>query len=152
MMNPLFIFLLLFVGVPLVELYLLIKIGSIYGAIPTIFLTIFTAVLGGLMVRLQGFSTALKVHNALERNEIPAIEMIEGVMLLLCGILLLLPGFITDIVGFLCLIPQFRHALIVAFLRRSGVLMETTLKMRRTESNRSEGPKIIEGEYRREDE
>ncbi|MEJ2528676.1 MAG: FxsA family protein, partial [Gammaproteobacteria bacterium] len=56
-MNPLILFLLLFVGIPLFELYWLIEVGSYIGAIPTIFLTVFTAVLGGLLVRMQGLAT-----------------------------------------------------------------------------------------------
>ncbi|MES9966284.1 MAG: FxsA family protein, partial [Sedimenticola sp.] len=69
-MNPLVIFLLLFVGIPLFELYFLIEVGSEIGALPTIFLTIFTAVLGGILVRMQGFSTALRVRDAMERGEV----------------------------------------------------------------------------------
>ena len=76
-MNPALLFLLLFAGIPLLELYFLIQVGAEIGAIPTIFLTVFTAVLGGLMVRLQGFSTALKVREAMDRDQVPAIEMIE---------------------------------------------------------------------------
>ncbi|MES9883729.1 MAG: FxsA family protein, partial [Sedimenticola sp.] len=104
-MNPLFIFLLIFIGAPLTELYFLMEVGSVIGAIPTIALTVFTAVLGGMLVRLQGFATALRVRETMERGETPAIEVMEGVLLLLCGVLLLLPGFLTDIFGFLCLVP-----------------------------------------------
>ncbi|MEW8395926.1 MAG: FxsA family protein, partial [Candidatus Thiodiazotropha sp.] len=91
-MNPLLIFLLLFVGVPLVELYFLIKVGSEIGAFPTIFLTIFTALLGGWMVRAQGFATLTRVRGTMDRGEVPAFEMLEGAVLLVCGLLLLLRG------------------------------------------------------------
>ncbi|MES9905766.1 MAG: FxsA family protein [Sedimenticola sp.] len=148
-MNPLFIFLLLFVGAPLVELYFLIEVGSVIGAIPTIALTIFTAVLGGMMVRLQGFATALRVRETMERGETPAIEVMEGVVLLLCGLLLLLPGFLTDISGFLCLVPQLRRMLVIGFLKRSGVMQPSPGNVYR--ETRQDETKVIEGEYQRHD-
>lgn len=148
-MNPALLFLLLFAAIPLLELYFLIQVGSEIGAIPTIFLTVFTAVLGGLMVRLQGFSTALKVREAMDRDEVPAIEMIEGAMLLLAGFLLLLPGFITDAVGFLLLVPQVRRALIVWYLRRAGGI--ATAATTRREHHRGSEHRVIEGEFKRED-
>jgi UPF0716 protein FxsA len=92
-MNPLFIFILLVLGLPTLELYLLIEIGSDIGAIPTIFLVVFTAVLGGLLMRQQGVSTLMRVRQAMDRGEVPALEMLEGAVLLLGGLLLLIPGF-----------------------------------------------------------
>ena len=147
-MNPLLIFLLLFVGIPLVELYLLIEVGSEIGAIPTLFLTVFTAVLGGLLVRLQGFTTALRVREAMDRGEMPAIEMLEGVVLLVAGIMLLLPGFITDAIGFLCLVPPVRRHLLLTILRRSGVLRSGGPSHGPDSGSR---PRVIEGEFKRED-
>ncbi|MEJ1354124.1 MAG: FxsA family protein [Candidatus Sedimenticola sp. (ex Thyasira tokunagai)] len=152
-MNPLFLFLLIFVGAPLVELYFLIEVGSVIGAIPTIALTIFTAVLGGMLVRLQGFATAMRVRETMERGETPAIEVMEGVLLLLCGILLLLPGFLTDIFGFLCLVPQLRRMLVVGFLKRSGVMQPPPgAASRQQEHQKQDGQRVIEGEFHRHDE
>ena len=145
----LYLWALLFAGIPLLELYLLIEVGSEIGAIPTIFLTVFTAVLGGLMVRVQGFSTALKVREVLDRGEVPAIEMIEGALLLLAGFLLLLPGFLTDAIGFLLLVPQIRRALVLWYLRRSGGVPTASPIQR--QRRRESGPRVIEGEFRRED-
>ena len=146
-MNPIFLFLLLFVGIPLIELYFLIQVGSEIGAFSTIFLTIFTALLGGWMVRAQGFSTLMRVREAMERDEVPAIEMMEGAVLLVCGILLLLPGFITDAVGFIFLVPPFRRWLLTAGLRGAGVMHPAGPKPGSTSSHN----RIIEGEYSRED-
>ena len=146
-MNPVVVFLLLFVGIPLFELYLLIKVGGEIGAIPTISLAVFTAVLGGLLVRTQGFVTAMKVRQAVDRGEVPAIEMLEGVVLLLAGVLLLLPGFVTDVVGFLCLIPTVRRFLVLTFLRRAKVMHPAAGSAHQAPP----GQRIIEGEYRRED-
>jgi len=146
-MNPLFIFLLLFVGAPLFELYFLIEVGSAIGAIPTIFLTLFTAALGGFLVRMQGFTTALRVREAVARGEVPAIEMLEGLVLLLSGLLLLLPGFFTDALGFLALVPQIRRWVIVAALRRAHIIHPAG------HGTKSPGPqgrgRVIEGEFHR---
>ncbi|MCP4283191.1 MAG: FxsA family protein [Gammaproteobacteria bacterium] len=145
-MNPLLIFLLLFVGIPLTELYFLIEVGSEIGAIPTITLTVFTAVLGGMMVRVQGFSTALRVREALEREEVPALEMVEGVVLLITGFMLLLPGFITDVIGFILLAPPIRRMLILYFLKHSGVMQQQPPV--RPDTSDKANPRVIEGEYR----
>jgi UPF0716 protein FxsA len=148
-MNPVLIFLFLFIGIPLVELYFLIEVGGKIGAIPTIFLTVFTAVLGGLLVRMQGFTTALRVRDAMEHGEIPAVEMLEGMVLLICGVMLLLPGFFTDAVGFLCLVPQIRRGVIIAVLRRSQVMRPVDGQPGQDRSSPS--GRVIEGEYRREE-
>jgi UPF0716 protein FxsA len=152
-MNPLLLFLLLFAGIPLVELYFLIQVGSEIGAIPTIALTVFTAVLGGMLVRLQGLSTAMRVREAMDRGEMPAIEMLEGAVLLLAGFMLLLPGFITDALGFLLLVPPVRRALLLLFLRRSGVLQKGRAPGHPSPPppGQRPSPRVIEGEYRRED-
>ncbi|MEW8032550.1 MAG: FxsA family protein [Candidatus Thiodiazotropha endolucinida] len=148
-MNPLLLFLLLFVGVPLVELYFLIEVGSQIGAFSTIFLTVFTALLGGWMVRTQGFSTLSKVRGSMDRGEVPAFEMMEGAVLLVCGFLLLLPGFITDVVGFVFLVPPVRRWLITLGLQQGGVMGPAGPPP--NVSNRSQERRVIEGEFKRED-
>lgn len=149
-MNPVLIFLLLFVGIPLVELYFLIQVGSQIGAFPTVFLTVFTALLGGWMVKAQGISTLMRLRETIERGEVPAMEMMEGSVLLVCGFMLLLPGFITDAVGFLFLIPPLRRWLLMAGLQGAGVLRPGG-GAPRSDQESSNRPRIIEGEYRRED-
>ena len=139
------IFLLLFVGIPLIELYFLIQVGSEIGALPTIGLSIFTALLGGALVRVQGFSVLMRVRDATERNEVPALEMLDGALLLVAGLVLLLPGFFTDIVGFLLLIPALRHFMIARFV---GII--PTQQAGQDEAQPRTGPRVIEGEYRRE--
>ena len=149
-MSPLLFILLFFVAAPLIELYVLIEVGSQIGAISTIALTVFTAVLGGLLVRLQGLSVLLRVRELTERGEIPAIEMLEGAVLLLTGLALLLPGFITDAIGFVLLITPVRRALVLGWLRRRGVLQPGQRPP--TDGDARPGRRrIIEGEYRRED-
>ncbi len=143
---PLLLFLAVFVGAPLVELYVLIEVGTEIGAIPTIALSVFTAVLGGLLVRLQGLSVVVRVQQALARDELPAIELLEGALLLATGVLLLLPGFITDVLGFLMLLPPLRRALIIGWLRRRGTLRPGA----QPRGPGASAQDYIEGEYRRE--
>jgi UPF0716 protein FxsA len=147
-MNPLLLFLFLFVGIPLLELYWLIEVGSHIGAIPTIFLTVFTAVLGGMLVRMQGLATAMKVQKSMAMGEMPAIEMMEGAVLLVCGFLLLLPGFLTDILGFLALVPQIRRWTIVTFLKRAQIMHPHPQS---PDKNEDRNPRVIDGEFHRHD-
>jgi UPF0716 protein FxsA len=147
-MKPLIIFLLLFVGIPLFELYWLIEMGSLVGALPTLFLVIFTAVLGGLLVRMQGFSTTMRVRETVERGEVPAIEMLEGALLLVSGFLLLLPGFFTDAVGFLLLIPPLRRWGVLLFLKRMQIIQPHVPPRQPQKSGQQ---RVIEGECQRED-
>jgi UPF0716 protein FxsA len=149
-MNPLLIIILLFVGIPLVELYFLIKVGGQIGVFSTLFLTLFTAVLGGWMVRAQGISTFGRVRGAMDRGEVPAIDMMEAAVLLVCGFLLLLPGFVTDIVGFIFLIPWVRRWLLTVGLQSSGVMRPMQSNHVQPQGGGHE-KQVIEGEYRRED-
>ena len=151
-MNPGLIFLLLFIGVPLIELYFMIEVGSQIGAIPTISLVVFTAVLGGLLVRLQGFSTLMRVREMTERGEIPAVEMLEGAVLLLAGFSLLLPGFFTDALGFLCLVPKLRRWAIITFLQRASIIQPGFRPPHdKPHQHKPHHPHVIEGECQREE-
>jgi UPF0716 protein FxsA len=151
-MNPGIIFLLLLVGAPLVELYVLIEVGSEIGALSTILLSVFTAILGAALVRLQGVSVLLRVQETLARGEAPALEMLEGAVLMMAGVMLLFPGFITDAMGFLMLVPPLRRQLIVAVLKRSGAIGPAPGGPAGDEGEEIRRVTIIQGEYRREDE
>ena len=105
------LFLLIFIGVPLIEIYFLIEVGSVIGAFPTVLAVVFTAVLGVTLIRIQGFSTMQKAQNSMNQGVLPATEMFEGLMLLFAALCLLIPGFFTDAVGFLLLIPPLRKLL-----------------------------------------
>jgi UPF0716 protein FxsA len=107
----------LFLIVPVVEIYLLIEIGSRIGAPSTIILIVLTAVLGAFLLRIQGIATLARVHQSLEQGKLPATELLEGLMLLLAGALLLTPGFFTDSVGFICLIPDIRTRIAQSLLQ-----------------------------------
>ncbi|HEC19075.1 MAG TPA: FxsA family protein [Gammaproteobacteria bacterium] len=149
-MNPFSILLILFLLIPLVEIYLLIKVGAVIGALPTVFMVVFTAVLGAWLLRLQGFATMNRVRRTLEQGGIPAMEMMEGAVLLVAGALLLTPGFFTDAIGFLCLIPSLRRALIRWMMGRF-MMPPGGFGGPGGPSSGSHGPRTLEGEYRRED-
>ncbi len=143
---------LIFLVVPLVEIYLLIEIGSEIGAAATIFLVVFTAILGAFLVRVQGFSTLIRVQTQLVKGQIPALAVIEGVFLFVAGALLLTPGFFTDTVGFIFLTPPLRRRIIKAILKRGVVRgVDSVVRHARTggESTNAPRPKrVIEGEYK----
>ena len=108
-MNALLI---LIIGIPLIEIYLFIKIGSYIGAFNTISLILLTAIIGVWYARYEGFNTLKSGISQLMKNEIPLYEMISGAALAFAAILLIIPGFLTDIVGFLLIIPITRKFLI----------------------------------------
>jgi UPF0716 protein FxsA len=99
---------LLFTVVPLLELYILIKIGGHIGGLNTILLVIITAALGAWLARLQGLRTLQQIQASLARGQIPAEEMIDGVLILAGGILLLTPGVLTDLFALILLFPYTR--------------------------------------------
>ena len=132
------------IAVPLVEIYLLIQIGGLIGVLPTILLVVLTAVLGAALLRQQGLVTLNRLRSSLDRGELPAMELIEGVALLVGGALLLTPGFVTDAVGFLCLLPTSRRAIVVGILSRAQ--SNLNVKASNTgESGRQRG-RVVEGE------
>ena len=96
---------LLIIGIPAIEIYLMIKVGGIIGALNTILLIFFTAITGIYFAKIAGLSTLRSGFNQLIKNEIPVYEIISGAALAFAAFLLILPGFLTDIVGFLLIIP-----------------------------------------------
>ncbi len=145
----------LFLLIPILEIYLLIQVGEVIGAWPTVLLVVLTAVLGAFLLRHQGIYTLNKVQTAMARGELPTMAMMEGVMLILCGALLLTPGFFTDALGFLGLVPPLRQAAIRALLARGVVSAMGGAYGRRHHHQPHHpddgGPRTIDGEYRRED-
>jgi len=135
------IFLILFITIPLVEIAILIKIGKIIGAGYTIALVIGTAFLGVSLLRIQGISTLAKVQANVNRGQLPATELIEGLILLISGVLLLTPGFFTDMLGFLMLVPMLRQRLAETFFVN---FMKNRINIRQTQTRNGN---IIEGEH-----
>ena len=123
---------LLIIGIPAIEIYLMIKVGGIIGALNTILVIFFTAITGVYFAKIAGLNTLKSGFNQLVKNEIPIYEIISGAALAFAAFLLILPGFLTDIVGFLLIIPISRKF----FIRSISVKF-----------NRKKNEDIIEGSF-----
>ena len=104
-MNALILFI---IGIPAIEIYLMIKVGGTIGALNTILLIFFTAITGIYFVKLAGLSTLRSGLGQMVKNEMPVYEIISGAALAFAALLLIIPGFLTDVVGFLLIIPVTR--------------------------------------------
>lgn len=146
----------LFIVIPIVEMWVLIQVGARIGALPTIGLVLLTAVIGVALLRAQGLSTLLRANQRMNAGQIPAREMGEGLFLAVGGALLLTPGFVTDGLGFMCLIPGVRRWLLKSLMKRVQVRQFGGTGPFDQEPFEP-GPKgrkdsrTIEGEYRRDD-
>ena len=114
-MNAIILFI---IGIPLIEIYLMIKIGSTIGAFNTIFLIFFTAITGIYCARLAGLSALKSGFNQIVKNEIPIYEIISGAAIAFAALLLIIPGFLTDFLGFLLILPPTRKIIIKTFSSR----------------------------------
>ncbi len=146
-------FLFLFLLFPILELAVLIQVGSAIGVLPTVLLLIGSVVLGSVLLRVAGVATAWRAREKLARGEMPDQEMLEGMLIALGGGLLLLPGFISDIFGLLCLFP-FSRRLFVGNLQCRA--QEQALRQRAFFDNPQARagqahPHVLEGEYERRD-
>ena len=127
-------FLLLFISIPLVEIYLFIKVGSFIGAFNTISLILITAIIGIIYARYEGFNTLKSGMSQLVKNQLPVYEIISGAALAFAALLLILPGFATDLIGLLLIFPLTRKLII-------GRLTKKTKAYKKTKNN------FIEGQY-----
>jgi len=100
--------LLLFIVVPIIELFLLIELGKLVGTIPTISLIMITGFLGAFLVRRQGIQVMTRIRTELQGGQLPAESIFDGAVILVAGAFLMTPGVLTDIFGFLCLLPATR--------------------------------------------
>ena len=108
-MNAIILFI---IAIPLIEIYLMIKVGGVIGAFNTIFLILFTAVTGLFFARLAGLSAIRSGFNQIIKNELPIYEIISGAAIAFAALLLIIPGFLTDLIGFLLILPPTRKILI----------------------------------------
>ena len=110
--------LLLFMLIPIVEMWILIEVGGWIGALPTIGLVVLTATIGLSLLKQQGLSTLMRARRKMDEGAIPASELVSGVMIAVGGALLLTPGFVTDALGFALHIPQTRQWLLFKLIDR----------------------------------
>ena len=119
------LFLILIIGIPLIEIYLFIKIGSTIGAFNTIALIIITALTGIIYSRHEGFNALKSGLSQLVRNEVPIYEIVSGAAIAFAAFLLILPGFATDFLGFLLIFPFTRKLIIGRFTKQSKTQKKT---------------------------
>ena len=115
-MNPFFI---IFIGIPALEIFLLIKIGGHLGALNTIALIFLTAIIGIYFAKLQGIQTLKSGAINLYQNKIPIYEILSGASIAVAALFLIIPGFLTDFIGFMLLIPFTRKILFFLILRKN---------------------------------
>ena len=146
---------LIFFSIPIVEMYLLIEVAERIDALPTILLVMLTAVVGVSLIRQQGLSTLTKGIGRLNQAEIPAAEIIEGILLAMAGAFLITPGFLTDFIGFTITIPVTRRIIALMLLKRLSARAEFRANnfdfgMGPHKKPDTPGP-VIEGEYEKKD-
>ena len=133
--------LILILSIPLIEIYLFIKIGSSIGAFNTISLILLTAIIGVAYARFEGFNTLRSGITQLVKNEVPIYEIVSGAAITFAAILLIIPGFATDCLGLLLIIPITRKLIFNAFSKKFN-----------KKNNTFEKKDFIEGEYKDMDE
>ena len=126
----------LILGIPLIEIYLFIKVGSQIGALNTIFLIILTAIVGIWYARYEGFNTLRSGMSQLLKNELPLYEIVSGAAIAFAALLLILPGFATDIIGILLVFPITRKIILSKYSKKYS-----------SKSENSKKKNYIEGEY-----
>ena len=140
-MNALILFI---IGIPAIEIYLMIKVGGVIGAFKTILLIFFTAITGVYFAKLAGLNTIKSGFGQIIKNEIPIYEIISGAALAFAALLLIIPGFLTDIIGFLLIIPATRKFFIKSisskFNRRKndGIIIEGTIEEKKEKDHPDE--------------
>jgi len=143
----------LFLSFPLLEIYVMIQVGSEIGAGWTVLAIIATAVIGAGLIRQQGFGVYQRMNRNMANGELPAMEILEGFALLISGLMLLTPGFITDAIGFFILVPPLRQWLVLNMLKKHFIQQVDTDSAysvhRHTEVRHQQRP--IDGEYKRLD-
>ena len=132
-----------FVLVPIVEMYVLIKVGGYIGAFNAILLVLLTAFVGFVLLRREGFQTLFSARNRLEKSELPAQEIFSGFFLAIGGALLLTPGFITDFIGFVFIFPITRTYIIGWMIQNLIPNVFSGFSNAKTEND------WIEGEYKK---
>ncbi len=128
---------LLIIGIPLIEIYLFIKIGSEIGALNTILLIAITAIVGIWYARYEGFNTLRSGMSQIVKNELPLYEIVSGAAIAFAALLLILPGFATDIIGVLLIFPVTRKIILSKYSRNYS-------SKRQNKTNKKD---YIEGEY-----
>lgn len=147
------VFALIFLLVPLVEIYILIQVGQVIGALWTVFFVVFTAVIGVQLLKTQGLSTMTRAQHKMNAGEMPAHELLEGLALVVAGAFLLTPGFFTDAFGFILLFPLTRSMIIRSLASRLMASGNFAMQSQYQQQSRTRSDDVIEGvKYHKDDE
>ncbi|UUX52185.1 FxsA family protein [Nisaea acidiphila] len=145
------VFLLILIGIPVLEIYVFAEVGGIIGGWATVGLTLLTAALGALMFRSQGTAVLRRAQENLRQEQTPLAEIVDGVGLLLAAVLLFIPGFVTDIAGFLLFVPPLRVVFIGYLFRGLGRSAQSNVWIVRTDPGKTPGTAgnrtVIDGDY-----
>lgn len=139
----------IFVGLPLIEIALFIKIGGAIGVVPTVVVVIVTALLGSMMLKQQGLQALGQAQASMNQGELPVDSLIHGFFLVIAGAFLLTPGFLTDTLGFLLFVPAFRLVVGKAIWRwvaAHATVVDVSVHQERSYHERPYGDGVIDGE------
>ena len=149
---------LVFTSVSLLEIFVLVKVGSFLGPGPTVLLVVITALIGSALVRSQGVQLLKELQQRIAQGEMPGLQLVEGVMLLMTGVLLVTPGFVTDFCGLLLLQPKIRKNIATFALAHLKLTPNATIYEHNSQPNNSGSftdrkvdEDVIEGEFERKD-
>ena len=143
-----FILLLLFVGIPVLEISMFISVGTVIGLGPTLAIVIATAIIGAVLVKKQGLKTLFSAQKNLRNNQLPIHEFFDGLILIVAGLFLITPGFVTDSIGLLLFLPQIKLLLknIISNLLVARTAAGVYTNINNTEPIRPTNP-TIDGEF-----
>ncbi|MEP3244022.1 MAG: FxsA family protein [Sneathiella sp.] len=137
------LFLAVLIGIPVLEIFVFVELGGEIGALNTIILTVLTAAVGMILLRIQGLSVLTSAQTTLNKGGAPVNEILNGILLAVAGLFLLIPGFVTDGIGFLLFLPPLR-ALVAAWL---GSRINISGHPGHRPGSRSQGTTIIDGDF-----
>lgn len=146
------VFALIFLLVPVLEIYILIQVGQVIGALWTVFFVVLTAVIGVQLLKSQGLSTLSRAQHKMDSGEMPAQELMEGFALVIAGAFLLTPGFFTDAFGFLLLFPPTRQLMIHSLTKKLLTSGRFVMHGERHSEHNPRSGDVIDGvNYRKDD-
>jgi len=138
----------IFIGIPIIEVILFIKVGKYIGLWNTIFIIIITGVIGAILVKNQGISILNKAFEEIRLNKMPVLSIFEGIAILIAGAFLITPGFLTDTLGCILLIPKTRNLIIThitSYLKKKAIYKEKTTYYSNEKNNEN---KTFEGNFK----
>ena len=144
----------LFLLIPIIELFIMFKVGKVIGLEITILIIIITAIIGAKLTKVQGAKAIKNAQSEIKSGKLPHKEVMDGIMIIIAGAFLLTPGFVTDIVGFSLLLPALRsnyQKLLLAFIKTKILFAHSPINKQKKEGKSNDDPTIIEAEIINDD-